>query len=108
MGGSTLDTFKDVAIGISTGGIYNLGKAGMREAARPAERLQRAQQNLEAVRRNELAAEAAKRESDKATAAKRGQTFGRSNLLGGLSQGPTGFGSGNTAPGLGAGNLFGN
>lgn len=108
MGGSTLDTVTRVGLGTMTGGLSELGYAAAREAARPAERLKRAQQNLEAERRAQLAAEARKREEDKEKAAKRGQTFGRSNLLGGLSTSPTGFGSGNTAPGLGAGNLYGN
>lgn len=69
-------------------------------------RMRNAQQNLEDVRSKQLADEAAAREAAKQRAATAGQRVGRGALVDGV--GGLGFGSGNTAPGVGTGSLFGN
>lgn len=67
-------------------------------------RARNAQENLEKTRQQELAGEAAAREAARAKAATAGRRVGtRTGFTSGL-----GFGSGNTAPGLGGGTLFGN
>lgn len=74
------------------------------ENANAARDQRSSQEELEKHRRRELANEAAAREAAKAQAATSGQRVGtRSTFTSGL-----GFGSGNTAQGLGSGSLFGN
>lgn len=69
-------------------------------------RMRNAQDNLEKQRQAELASEAAAREAAKQRAASAGSRVGRGSLVSGV--GGLGFGSGNTAPGIGQGALFGN
>lgn len=67
-------------------------------------RTRKAQERLEDERRTQLRNEAAAREAAAAKAATSGQRVGRASIF---AQG-LGFGSGNTAQGLGSGTLFGN
>lgn len=69
-------------------------------------RMRNAQNNLEEERRAQLASEAAAREAAKERASTSGQRVGRGSLVTGV--GGLGFGSGNTAQGIGSGTLFGN
>lgn len=68
--------------------------------------MRNAQNDLETQRRDQLASEAAAREAARQRAASAGSRVGRGSLVAGV--GGMGFGSGTTAPGIGAGNLFGN
>jgi hypothetical protein len=77
---------------------------GYQAASEPGKKAARAAKDLEEQRRTELGQEADARAAAQAKAAVRGQNFGsRADFVGGL-----GFGSGNSTPGLGRGNLFGN
>ena len=89
-----------IGAGLAAGTTAYFGKAQM-DTARDA---RKAQEKLEEQRRKQLADQAAAREAAAAKAATSGQ---RAGLRGGLVD-AVGFGVGNTAPGIGKGNLFGN
>jgi hypothetical protein len=116
MSEETLNTFRDVSIGIATGGLSQTpigratGRAGLQALGlqeSDSDVARRAQRKLEEERRAQLAGEAANRAAAKRRAETAGSRAGagaRSIFLGGL-----GFGSGNTPPaGSSRGTLFGN
>ncbi len=102
------------SIGAATGFIVTGGNplgamagytAGMaKESFDATKNARRAQEQLESQRRKQLADEAAAREAAAARAATSGRRVGgRSSFASAV-----GFGSGNSQPGIGSGNLFGN
>lgn len=92
-----------IGAGVAAAGVGTSAYFGVEQMNSAAD-ARKAQQKLEEQRRLQLAQEASARAAAATRAASAGSRVGgRSSFIGSL-----GFGSGNTNPGLGAGNLFGN
>lgn len=104
MSASTVGAGAGFVVGGPLGALFGFQAGMQKESLDETKKMRESQERLEAQRRKELSDQAAAREAAAARAATSGQ---RAGLRGGLTD-AIGFGSGNTTPGLGAGNLFGN
>lgn len=105
MGASSIGAAAGFVLGGPIGAGVGFIAGAQKENLDEVKKARRAQEKLEEDRRNTLRNEAAAREAAANKAATSGQRvgMGRAGVLG-----SHGFGSGNSAPGLGAGSLFGN
>ena len=103
MSASSIGAGAGFVAGGPLGALFGFQAGLGKESLDETKKIRRAQERLEEQRRKQLSDEAANREAAAARAATSGRRVGgRSSFVSAL-----GFGSGNTAPGIGSGNLFG-